>query len=309
MLIQIIRKIVIVKIWMFGIFLSTNISADNQSSDKHLLDLLNQVKCHTFSVPDLVSGFDIHVAENYQIKDIQFSACDGKKIQAYLVRPLENVKHQAAVLYVHWLDPSAADSNRNEFLNEAKTLAAKGFSSLLVSTFWSIPGGYYMERRWQDDYQNTLHQLKDLQHATGLLKSLPGVDSKHLIFVGHDYGGTFGAMLLGIDNSFASAVLMTAIADISDWYTYGSATGMPEGKALVDFKQQFSLINPQNLIQYSNAKLFFQFSKNDPFISQKQAEALYIKAPKTAKVKFYDVGHSLKNDAATADRLQWLEEK
>jgi dipeptidyl aminopeptidase/acylaminoacyl peptidase len=309
MSIRIIRKIVTAKILVLGIFLSICVGADNQPADKHLLDLLNQVKCHPFSVPDLVSGFEIHAAENYKIKDVQFSACDGKKIQAYLVRPLKNVKHQAAVLYVHWLDPSAADSNRNEFLSEAKTLAAKGFSSLLVSTFWSIPGGYYMERRWQDDYQNTLHQLKDLQHATGLLKSLPGVDSKHLIFVGHDYGGTFGAMLLGIDDSFSSAVLMTAIADISDWYTYGSATGTPEGKALVDFKQQFSLINPQNLIQYSSAKLFFQFSKNDPFISQEQAEALYKKAPKTAKVKFYDVGHSLKNDAATADRLQWLEEK
>jgi dienelactone hydrolase len=292
---------------IFIMVVTENVYAGEMSADKHLTKILKEVKCQEFSLPDVASGFSVHADENYQIKDIQFAACDGKKVQAYVVKPLDGVKTQAAILYVHWLDPSSADSNRNEFLSEAKILAAKGYTSMLVSTFWSIPGGFYMERRWQDDYQNTLYQLKDLQHATQLLKSIPGVSAKHLIYVGHDYGATFGAMLLGVDHSFKSAVLMAGIAVITDWYTYGSATGVPEGKALEEFKKQFSKINPDDLIPHAKADLFFQYSNKDQFISHAQAEALYKKARKGYKVSFYEADHSLKIELANKDRLSWIE--
>jgi dienelactone hydrolase len=305
MLMSIIKKnsFSIIFLWLLAI----NVKAGELSANKHLLNLLKDVKCQEFLLPDVTSGFSEHAEGQYQIKDIQFPACDGKKVTAYLVKPQAGIKSKGAILYVHWLDPSADDSNRNEFLSEAKTLAAKGFTSLLVSTFWSIPGGFYMERRWQDDYQNTLYQLKDLQHATVVLKSIPKVKTKNLIYVGHDYGATFGAMLLGVDHSFKSAVLMAGIAVITDWYTYGSATGVPEGKALAEFKQQFSKINPDDLIQFAKADLFFQYSNKDQFISQAQAEALYKKAPAGYKVSFYDVDHSLKIELANKDRLGWIE--
>jgi dipeptidyl aminopeptidase/acylaminoacyl peptidase len=267
--------------------------------------ILSEVKCQDFRLPDLNSGYEKHESEAYQIKDIEYVACDGKKIQAYVVRPLTNSK-QAAILYVHWLDANTKDSNRTQFLEEAKIMAAKGVSSLLISTFWSIPGGYYFERRWQDDYQNTLHQLKDLQHAVEILKSIPNLDTNNLHFVGHDYGATFGAMLLGIDQSFNSAVLMAGIADISDWYVYGSGSGVPQANELDNFKQQFHSVNPHQLIQYSNAKILFQYAKKDFFISSKQAEALYTKAAKGAEVKFYDSDHSLKVNETKLDRIDWL---
>lgn len=305
MLMQIIKKnsFSIIFLWLLAI----NVKAGELSANKHLLNVLKDVKCQELVLPDMTSGFSVHTEGNYQIKGIQFPACDGKKVHAYLVKPQTGIKSKGAILYVHWLDPSATDSNRDEFLGEAKALAAKGFTSLLVSTFWSIPGGFYMERRWQDDYQNTLYQLKDLQRSTMLLKSLSGVNTKNLLFVGHDYGATFGAMLLGIEHSFKSAVLMAGIAVITDWYTYGSATGVPEGKALEEFKQQFSKINPDDLISFSKADLFFQYSNKDQFISQAQAEALYKRAPAGYKVSFYDVGHSLKIDIANKDRMNWIE--
>jgi dipeptidyl aminopeptidase/acylaminoacyl peptidase len=298
-----------IKILIAGLFLPITLCWADQSPDKYLQGLLNKVSCAAFDMPDTVSDFESHAKENYQIKDIQLISCDGRKINAYVVRPIKSVKHQAAILYVHWLDPSAADSNRDEFLDEAKIMAAKGFSSLLVSTFWSIPGGYYMERRWQDDYQSTLYQLKDLQQAIAVLRSIPDVDSKKLIYVGHDYGATFGAMLLGIDESFGSAVLMAGIADITDWYLYGSKTGSPEGKAREDYKKTFNLINPQDLISYSTAALFFQYSSKDVFISKEQAEALYKKASKGSRVEFYDVDHSLKTDTAKLDRIKWIQKQ
>ena len=191
-------------------------------------------------------------------------------------------------------------------MDEAKALAKKGVSSLLISTFWSIPGGYYFERRWQDDYQNTLHQLKDLQHAVEILKAIPQVDTVNLHFVGHDYGATFGAMLLGVDQSFTSAVLMAPIADITDWYVFGSGTGVPKDQDLENFKQQFHSVNPYRLIPFSKTKILFQYAKNDFFISLKQAEDLYGVA-KNAEVKLYDADHSLKVEAAKNDRMEWLE--
>lgn len=297
---------------LIGLVWIISVSANLFSADaviapqEKVASILSEIDCQDFKLPDLISGYEKHESEAYQIKDIEYAACDGKKIQAYVVRPLTNSK-QAAVLYVHWLDPNAKDSNRTQFLEEAKIMAAKGVSSLLISTFWSIPGGYYFERRWQDDYQNTLHQLKDLQRAVEILKAIPNVDKSNLHFVGHDYGATFGAMLLGVDQSFNSAVLMAGIADISDWYVYGSGSGVPQANELDNFKQQFYSVNPQVLIQYSDAKILFQYAKNDFFISLKQAEALHSKAAKVAEVKFYDADHSLKVEAAKSDRLEWLE--
>lgn len=301
-------KLLLLRAVLFCLFfMSVNfVSAEAEITGKEkVTSILSAVKCQDFNLPDLNSGYEKHESEAYQIKDIEYAACDGKKIQAYVVRPLTNSK-QAAILYVHWLDANTKDSNRTQFLEEAKIMAAKGVSSLLISTFWSIPGGYYFERRWQDDYQNTLHQLKDIQHAVKILKAIPNVDTNNLHFVGHDYGATFGAMLLGVDQSFNSAVLMAAIADISDWYVYGSGSGVPQANELDKFKQQFHSVNPHRLIQYSNAKILFQYAKNDFFISSQQAEALYTKAAKGAEVKFYDSDHSLKVNETKHDRMDWL---
>jgi dipeptidyl aminopeptidase/acylaminoacyl peptidase len=293
-------------LWLGLVSCDLGATESKTTLQEEVASILSGIKCQDFTLPDLTSGYEKHEAEFYQIKDIEYSACDGKKIQAYIVRPLTN-SNQAAVLYVHWLDPHAKDSIRTQFLEEAKIMAAKGVQSLLISTFWSIPGGYYFERRWQDDYQNTLHQLKDLQHAVKILKAIPNVDTNNLHFVGHDYGATFGAMLLGVDQSFNSAVLMAGIADISDWYVYGSGSGVPQANELDDFKQQFHSVNPQLLIQYSNAKILFQYAKNDFFISLKQAEALCSNADKGAELKFYDADHSLKVEAAKNDRMEWLD--
>ncbi len=295
-------------LWLGLVSSSLSAAESKITPQEEVASILSGVKCQDFTLPDLTSGYEKHEAEAYQIKDIEYSACDGKKIQAYVVRPLTVTKtssKQPAILYVHWLDPNATDSNRTQFLDEAKTMAKKGVSSLLVSTFWSIPGGYYFERRWQDDYQNTLHQLKDLQHATAILKSIPEVDAKNLHFVGHDYGATFGAMLLGLDQQFSTAVLMAPIADITDWYVFGSGTGVPKDQDLENFKQQFHSLNPHRLIPFSKTKILFQYAKNDFFISLKQAEDLYGKA-KSAEVKFYDADHSLKLDEVESDRMKWL---
>lgn len=282
----------------------SNVFAVDSSVQTEAVSILSRVKCQDFRLPDLSSSYEKHESENYQIKSIEYSACDGKKIQAYVVRPL-TISNRSAILYVHWLEPHAKDSNRDEFLQEARKMATKGISSLLVSTFWSVPGGYYFERRWQDDYQNTLHQLKDLQLAVEILKAIPNVDANKLHFVGHDYGATFGAMLLGLEQHFSSAVLMAGIADISDWYVYGSGTGIPQGKDLENFKQQFHWVNSYKLIQYSRSKLLFQYAQNDAFISLKQAEDLY-KNVKNREVKFYETDHSLKVKSAEDDRISFL---
>ena len=45
----------------------------------------------------------------------------------------------AAILYVHWYEPESRDSNRSQFVDEAREMARGGAVCLLIETLWSDP--------------------------------------------------------------------------------------------------------------------------------------------------------------------------
>ena len=72
------------------------------------------------------------------VRDFTYLDPAGVRRAAYLVRPAEEGgKDLAAVLFVHWYETEAKDSNRTQFLKEAIQLAGRGVVSLLVETMWS----------------------------------------------------------------------------------------------------------------------------------------------------------------------------
>ena len=176
----------------------------------------------------------------------------------------------------------------------------------MVSTFWSEPNGPYFKRKWENDYSNTLNQTRDLLRALNLLRAQSAVDTSRVAYVGHDYGAAFGAVVAGIDTRITGLVLMAAPAEFPDWYLYGSASGVPKGADKENFIAQFKLINPSVMIAKTHAKLFLQYSDNDPFVPREKAEAMHLAAPKNSNFMFYSVDHSMKIDKAIQDRDTWL---
>ena len=60
----------------------------------------------------------------------------GYRRTAELFRP-EGHEPLAAILFVHWYEPESRDSNRSQFVEEAKELAREGAACLLIETLWS----------------------------------------------------------------------------------------------------------------------------------------------------------------------------
>lgn len=248
------------------------------------------------------------VPASLKVENLTYLACDGKSLHAYLISPkIPPAKKLPAIVYVHWLAPQSANSNREEFVSEAASFAEKGGVALLVSTFWAIPGGYYMERRWQDDYPNTLNQIRDLRRALNLLRTEKTVDKKHIAYVGHDYGAVFGAILAPHEPALKTWVLIAGAADISSWYTYGSGTGTPKDDDLQKFTASFAAIQPHVSLQKSKTPVLLQFAHKDEFLPDEQKQKLHKAAPKGSEFKLYDSDHAMTLPQIRADREQWLD--
>jgi dienelactone hydrolase len=263
---------------------------------------------------DAASPLDVKVVGKEQrdgviIEDVTFaSVAGGKPVEAYVVRPTAEAGPFAAVLFVHWFAPPEPTSNRTQYLDEATALARRGTVSLLVSTFWSDPARY-RARRWQDDFQNSVNQAKELRRALDVLLSRPGVDAGRVALVGHDYGAMFGALVGAVDARPKAYVLIAGAGRFSDWYLFGSSTGTPEGEARERFRAQLARIDPVSVVGRLKADLFFQYGESDRYTPREDFVALYMAAPAPKRIATYPSGHAMSADIIRHDRNAWLAER
>lgn len=228
----------------------------------------------------------------------------GYRRMAELFQP-ENGKSLAAVLYVHWYETHAQDSNRSQFVEDAKEMARSGAACLLIETLWSDLD-FFLKRTQDDDFQNSIEEVVNIRRAMDLLLSQPDVDANRFAYVGHDFGGMYGVLAGSLDQRPTHYVVMAATPRFTDWYLY-----LPklEGEAREAFIQQMAEIDPiVHVPNLSPAPVFFQFGTDDPHVSKERAEELFASAKEPREMKWYDSGHGLNADA-TGDRKIWLKEK
>jgi len=72
-------------------------------------------------------------SDGIALSDLTFQAAQRQRRAATLIRPAGTGPFPV-ILYVHWYEPQACDSNRTQFLEEAGGLAQKGVMSLLIET-------------------------------------------------------------------------------------------------------------------------------------------------------------------------------
>jgi len=210
----------------------------------------------------------------------------------------------AAILYSHWYEPESGNSNRSQFVEEAREMARAGAVCLLIETLWSDPD-FFMKRTQNDDAQNSMEEVVNTRRAIDLLLSQPNVDSSRFAFVGHDFGGMYGVLTGSLDRRPTYYVIMAATPRFPDWYLYAPRL---EGEAREAFIRQMSDIDPITHIQsLSPAPVFFQFATNDPHVPKERAEEFFAAATEPKEMKWYEAGHALNLDA-TLDRKAWLKE-
>jgi pimeloyl-ACP methyl ester carboxylesterase len=244
-----------------------------------------------------------------RVEDITFGSVAGNPpIQAYVVRPDSGSGPFAGVLFVHWFAYPHPKSNRTQFLEEAEALARRGTVSLLVSTFWSSRERYD-QRKWETDFQNSLNQAKDLRHALDVLLAQPGVDPQRIGYVGHDYGAMFGALMASVDTRAKAHVHIAGTARFSDWYLFGSSTGVPKGADLENFRAQIGPIEPVNAIGKAKGSFFFQWGEKDRYTRRKDFIDLYMAAPEPKRMATYPAEHEMSEEIILHDRTVWLAEQ
>ena len=211
----------------------------------------------------------------------------------------------AAVLYLHWYESHAHNSNRSQFVEEAKEMAKAGVVCLLMETLWSDLD-FFIKRTQSEDMQNSIEEVANIRRAMDLLLSQPNVDAKRFAYVGHDFGGKYGVLAGSLDQRPSHYVVMAATPRFPDWYLY-----LPklEGEVREAFIRQMSEIDPiMHVANLFPAPVFFQFGTDDPHVSKECAEEFFAAARQPKEMKWYECGHGL-NEESARERIAWMKEK
>lgn len=206
------------------------------------------------------------------------------------------------ILYLHWFEPKAQNSNRGQFEKEAVEMAKHGAVCLTIETLWSDPD-FFWKRTQADDEKNSIEEVINIRLFMDFLLSHPKVDTKRFAVVGHDFGGMYGVLAGRLDKRPTHYVIMGSAPRFSDWYLYYPKLEDTDRKAFI---HQMSEIDPiAHIGNLPPASILFQFGNDDPHVSNERAQEFFVAAKNKKEMKVYKAGHEL-NEQATLDRKAWL---
>src|SRR5258706_8749767 len=223
----------------------------------------------------------------------------GYRRVAEMFRP-ESTETVAAILYVHWYEPESSDSNRSQFVEEAKEMARGGAVCFLIETLWSDPD-FFIKRTQADDMQNSLEEVVNIRRAMDVLLSQPNVDPECFAYVGHDFGGMYGVLAGALDQRPKHYVIMAATPRFPDWYLY-----LPklEGEAREAFISQMAEIDP--IVHAPNLapdSVLFQFGMDDPHVPKERAEEFFAATCEPKELRRNEFGNGWNKRPTTARKF------
>jgi pimeloyl-ACP methyl ester carboxylesterase len=248
--------------------------------------------------PGVSAENGVEIEDAAYVHDIRYGS-GVQSVVAYLVIPSKEPT-KAGVLFFHWL--SSSGGNRTEFKAEAVGLAAHGIASLLIQG--DFP--------WSTQPSGAEHDIKAIQAEDAgveagveLLLKQPGVDARHLAYVGHDYGAMHGAVLLAKDSRFAGAILMAPDAHWVSWFNdYWTFIKTPAQRA--EYAKALLPLDPATTLRSVKCTVLLQFAGSDEYLTLAREHAVESAVPaKLRETRWYDSDHGF-NEAALADRDAWL---
>jgi dienelactone hydrolase len=236
------------------------------------------------------------------IRDVNYAAYSPQRgrIKAYLVQPGGKGPF-AGVLYFHWY--GTPNGNRDQFLNEAVSLAKQGAASLLIQGYfpWAVPPADA-----NTDSQRVVDETIEVRRALDLLLSQPEVDQKRVGYVGHDYGAMYGAITAAVDKRVKAYVLIAGIGSFSNWSLDYWLKSIPADDKEA-YRAALKPIDPiTQIASAAPATLMFQFANSDEHIKKEAAIDFFDAASRPKQVRWYEGKHELNVEAAREDRREWL---
>jgi dienelactone hydrolase len=265
------------------------------------LNMMAEMKNYPVLDPADVRIVGRHTEPGWEQTLLVFQTPFGMRRTAELFRPKERGQFPV-LLYIHWYEPAAPDSNRSQFVQEARELAQSGAICLTVETMWSDPD-FFVKRTQADDLNNSVMEVINLRRFMDYLLSQPDADPTRFALIGHDFGGMYGVLAGSLDGRPSHYVIMAATPRFPDWYLYAPKL---EGELRQAFIREIAPIDPiTHVSRLGPAPLLFQFGRDDPHVPRERAEEFFAAAGRGKELRFYDGGHGLSEDA-TRDRKAWL---
>ncbi|MHA1991330.1 MAG: alpha/beta hydrolase family protein [Candidatus Hodarchaeales archaeon] len=269
---------------------------------------INYDRRFPFNVQEESASVDIGFAT---IKDLSISSSNGKRIVFYLVIP-KNGSIFPAVEFFHWLEPESEDSNRTQFLSQAKDLAKQGILSILPDAFWSTNPQEYNKHKtlwWKTDFEHDkdlcITQIIDFLRIHDYLLSLNKVDKNRIVLVGHDFGAMFGSILLNFNKNYKTFVLIAATTKFYHWFKFGSPYN-EESEILQEYGRKMAIFDPINYIRMiAPSPILMQFAKDDFYVPSNIAQEFIEKASEPKVIKWYDAKHGM-NEKTFEDMKDWI---
>ena len=266
--------------------------------------MLSQMKDYQKLDPSDVRVLVARKEDGYSKQLLVFQTPFGYRRMAELFTPDREGPHPL-ILFIHWYEPEAHDSNRSQFVEEAVEMAKSGAICLTVETLWS-DADFFLKRTQIDDMQNSMEEVVNQRRFLDFLAAQPNADLSRFALVGHDFGGMYGVLSGSLDKRPTHYVIMAATPRFPDWYLY-----LPrlEGEAREAFITEMSAIDPiSHIANLAPAPILFQFGDNDPHVPLERADEFFAAAQEPKEKKIYSAGHGL-SDESTRDRRVWLKDQ
>ena len=254
-----------------------------------------------------VKQVSAEVRDGVTVQDLTYTGGNGDSVPAYLVIPKGGGKF-AGVIWGHWLMPGAANSNRQEFLKEAISLAPSGVVSLLIDAPQARPNF-----KPTPNPVLVAQQVMDLRRGLDLLLSRADVDPTRIAYVGHSWDAGNGAILDAVDKRFAAFVFMSGPQSTKELVLSSDSPRYAPMRKTIDMAKVEQTMKTNAWADpgsYADklgpAPALFQYGLHDEDWVPLQDAKDYIAMSSGAKtVQFYDADHAL-NAKAGVDRDDFL---
>ena len=243
---------------------------------------------------------------------ISYASPKAGRVPAYLVVPAGRGPFPA-IIFMHW-----GQGNRSAFLAEALLYGRAGAISLLIDAPFERPEPWYRALGFDinnpdNDSAVYIQSIVELRRAIDLLAARPDVDQKRIGYIGLSFGGHIGGVLASVDKRIKTYILMGGPASATDMLRKEDFAGLVQFRKSVPkekFEGYLQRLAPLDAIHYigraAPSPVFFQFARQDKFISERQAQSYVEAASSPKEVKWYDVGHEFNDVDSLVDRADWL---